>query len=109
MGTRAAGNNGWRRRHNLSLIHIFGVDLVRSCPLAMFATDPALFGRSGEIALGKKSGKASVQYYLERCGMTATDEQAAEMLARVKARGLEKRGLLDEAEFREIAAACLGA
>ncbi len=41
--------------------------------------------------------------------MTATDEQAAEMLARVKARGLEKRGLLDEAEFREIAAACLGA
>ena len=71
--------------------------------------DPALFGRSGEIALGKKSGKASIQYYLERCGMTATDEQAAEMLARVKARGLEKRGLLDEAEFREIAAACLGA
>ena len=41
--------------------------------------------------------------------MTATDEQAAEMLARVKARGLEKRGLLDETEFREIAAACLGA
>ena len=108
-GVAAAPNKPFVGARNYMRESGIGVDLVRSCPLAMFATDPALFGRSGEIALGKKSGKASVQYYLERCGMTATDEQAAEMLARVKARGLEKRGLLDEAEFREIAAACLGA
>lgn len=108
-GVAAAPNKPFVGARNYMRESGIGVDLVRSCPLAMFATDPALFGRSGEIALGKKSGKASIQYYLERCGMTATDEQAAEMLARVKARGLEKRGLLDEAEFREIAAACLGA
>ena len=69
----------------------------------------ALVEKLSGVAAAPNKPFVGARNYMERCGMTATDEQAAEMLARVKARGLEKRGLLDEAEFREIAAACLGA
>jgi isopropylmalate/homocitrate/citramalate synthase len=80
-----------------------GVDLVVKEPLAMFGTHPALTGRSGEVVLGKKSGKASITYHLEQIGITDADDEAiAEILRRVKEKGIEKRGLVDAAEFREI-------
>ncbi len=80
-----------------------GVDLVVKEPLAMFGTHPALTGRSGEVVLGKKSGKASITYNLERLGITNADDEAiAEMLRRVKNRGIEKRGLVSDQEFRKI-------
>jgi methanogen homocitrate synthase len=80
-----------------------GVDLVVKEPLAMFGTHPALTGRRGEVVLGKKSGKASITYNLEQLGITGTDDEAiAEMLRQVKDKGIEKRGLLTPAEFREI-------
>jgi methanogen homocitrate synthase len=87
-----------------------GVDLVVKEPLAMFGTHPALTGRSGEVVLGKKSGKASITYTLERMGIAGADDAAVgEMLARVKERGIEKRGLVSDAEFREIAESALAA
>jgi methanogen homocitrate synthase len=80
-----------------------GVDLVVREPLAMFGTHPALTGRSGEVVLGKKSGKASITYHLEQMGITDADDDAvAEILRRVKEKGIEKRGLVDAVEFREI-------
>jgi isopropylmalate/homocitrate/citramalate synthase len=80
-----------------------GVDLVVKEPLAMFGTHPALTGRRGEVVLGKKSGKASITYNLEQMGITDADDQAvAEMLKRVKDKGMEKRGLLSPDEFKEI-------
>jgi methanogen homocitrate synthase len=80
-----------------------GVDLVVKEPLAMFGTHPALTGRRGEIVLGKKSGKASITWNLEQMGIEGTDDEAvAEMLKRVKDKGIEKRGLLTQEEFREI-------
>src|SRR5712691_9633790 len=81
-----------------------GVDLVVKEPLAMFGTHPALTGRSGEVVLGKKSGKASITYHLELMGIRDADDGAiAEMLRRVKEKGIEKRGLVSPEEFREIA------
>jgi methanogen homocitrate synthase len=80
-----------------------GVDLVVKEPLAMFGTHPALTGRRGEVVLGKKSGKASITYNLEQMGVTDADDDAvAEMLRRVKEKGIEKRGLVSPEEFREI-------
>jgi len=80
-----------------------GVDLVVKEPLAMFGTHPALTGRRGEVVLGKKSGKLSITYNLEQLGITDADDDAiGEMLKRVKDRGIEKRGLLTQEEFREI-------
>ncbi len=80
-----------------------GVDLVVKEPLAMFGTHPSLTGRKGEVVLGKKSGKLSITYNLEKLGITdADDEAVGEMLKRVKDKGIEKRGLLTDEEFREI-------
>jgi methanogen homocitrate synthase len=79
-----------------------GVDLVVKEPLAMFATDPQIFGREGDIVLGKKSGKASIEYYLDKLEITADDEQIANMLDAVKKAGADKRGLLNQDEFLEI-------
>jgi isopropylmalate/homocitrate/citramalate synthase len=80
-----------------------GVDLVVKEPLAMFGTHPALTGRRGEVVLGKKSGKASITYNLELLGITDADDDAvSEMLRQVKEKGIEKRGLLTQSEFREI-------
>jgi len=84
-----------------------GVDLVIKQPLAMFATDPRYFGKTGDIVLGKKSGKASITYFLDQWGMSASDEAVTEILERVKAKGEEKKGLLTEDEFRTILQAVL--
>jgi len=80
-----------------------GIDLVMKTPLAMFATDPKLTGREGEVVLGKKSGKASVEYTLNQLGITGVaDETIAKILKGVKAKGTEKRALLTLAEFKQI-------
>src|SRR6185436_14010673 len=77
-----------------------GVDLVVKKPLAMFGTHPALTGRTGDVVLGKKSGKASITYSLEQLGITgAADEAVSEMLRIVKERSIVKRGLITAEEF----------
>ncbi|MEP7354946.1 MAG: 2-isopropylmalate synthase [Acidobacteriota bacterium] len=85
-----------------------GVDLVVKEPLAMFGTHPSLTGRQGEVVLGKKSGKMSITYSLEKLGIAGTsDEAIGEMLKQVKDLGIEKRGLLTDDEFRGIAESVL--
>lgn len=80
-----------------------GIQYVMNDPLVMFGTHPALTGRSGEVVLGKKSGKASIIYKMGELGLgEASDEQLTAMLTRVKQKGIEKRDILSEAEFREI-------
>ena len=80
-----------------------GVDLVMKNPLAMFATTPQFFGREGEVVLGKKSGKASITYALEKLGITEVgDDAVAAILKEVKQKGTDKRALLTAEEFKEI-------
>ncbi|MDP7151667.1 MAG: 2-isopropylmalate synthase [Paracoccaceae bacterium] len=80
-----------------------GIQYVMNDPLVMFGTHPSLTGRSGEVVLGKKSGKASIIYKLGELGLgEATDEQVSEMLAQVKQAGIAKRDFLSEPEFRAI-------
>jgi isopropylmalate/homocitrate/citramalate synthase len=81
-----------------------GIDLVVNQPLAMFGTHPALTGRSGDIVLGKKSGKASIAWALDQLGISgAGDEAVGEMLRLVKERSIANRALVSLEEFREIA------
>ncbi len=69
----------------------------------MFATAPQLFGREGKVVLGKKSGKLSITYTLERLGIkNVSDEAVSAILKQVKAKGTEKRALLTIDEFKEI-------
>ncbi len=90
--------------HNFTRESGIGVDLVVKKPLAMFGTHPALTGRSGDVVLGKKSGKASIAYALEQLGIAgAGDEAVGEMLRIVKERSIARRALVTLEEFREIA------
>lgn len=82
-----------------------GVNLVVEKPLAMFGTHPALTGRTGDIVLGKKSGKASITYKLDELGIEGvSDEQITELLAEVKKAGIAKKGILTDNEFRRVLA-----
>jgi len=80
-----------------------GVDLVIKEPLAMFATNPNIFGRSGKIVLGKKSGKLSVLYNLEKLGIkNISEEKVLQILNKVKQLGIQKKSLVTFDEFKEI-------
>ena len=55
------------------------------------------------IVLGKKSGIDSIRIKAEELGLDVPEDRYPELLAKVKARGVEKRGLVTDEEFRELA------
>jgi isopropylmalate/homocitrate/citramalate synthase len=58
-----------------------------------------------KIVLGKKSGLASIALKLEELGMAVDKEHHGAILNEVKVRATAAQGLLDDGEFRSIAAA----
>lgn len=87
-----------------------GIQYVMHDPLVMFGTHPSLTGRTGEVVLGKKSGKASVIYKMGELGLgEISDEQAAAILDLVKQKGIAKRDTLSDEEFKGIVAEVLAA
>jgi isopropylmalate/homocitrate/citramalate synthase len=71
--------------------------------LGLQSYEPDLVGNRVKVLLGKKSGRASIRYQLEQLGISSTEDQVKEMVRLVKSRGIEKKGLVSEDEFREIA------
>jgi isopropylmalate/homocitrate/citramalate synthase len=57
------------------------------------------------IVLGKKSGIDSIRIKAEELGLDLGDDEQRELLARVKQLGTEKRGLVTDEEFRDLAGA----
>lgn len=74
-----------------------------------FPYRPELVGQpQPQIVLGKGSGVDSIAIWLDRLGIAwGSAAQLHEILAEVKAASLAKRSLLDEEEFRAIAARVL--
>jgi len=105
-GVKLAPNKPVAGKRNYTRESGIGVDLVLKQPLAMFATDPQLFGRTGDIVLGKKSGKASVEYYLDKLNIQVSEEGIAEILNRVKETGTLNKRILTTDEFLEIVEKC---
>ena len=102
-GMKLANNKPVVGRGNFIRESGIGIDLVMTKPLAMFGTAPRLTGREAEIVLGKKSGKASITYTLEKLGRkNVSDESVTAILKEVKDKGTEKKGLLSPDEFQEI-------
>lgn len=101
-GVKVAANKPISGKRNFVRESGIGVDLVMKQPLAMFATDPRYFRRSGEIVLGKKSGKASVDYYLDKLNIQANDQEIEEILKQVKRMGSEKKRIITMEEFIRI-------
>jgi isopropylmalate/homocitrate/citramalate synthase len=58
--------------------------------------------RPAKVVLGKNSGIDSVKMHLERLRVQATEDQVNELVLRVKAASLKKKGLVDTAEFRAM-------
>jgi isopropylmalate/homocitrate/citramalate synthase len=64
-----------------------------------------LVGARREIVLGKKSGLDSIALKASALDLDVPTERRKEVLEMVKARGLAKRGLVSDEEFREIVTA----
>ncbi len=74
-----------------------------------FPFRPEVVGQTGpEIVLGKGSGLDSVLIWTDKLGLgTPSEEEANAILQEVKAKSLQKKGLLSEDEFRAIATGVL--
>ncbi len=92
------GENVFRRESGVTVAQLI------SFPPAVEGYSPELVGREREVLLGKKSGKRSVEYKLEKLGIQATADQVNEVVKKVKELGMKKRGLVTDNEFRSIVA-----
>ena len=61
-----------------------------------------LVGAERKIVLGKKSGLDSIRIKAEELGLDVPEERRADLLARVKALGASKRGLVTDDEFHTM-------
>jgi isopropylmalate/homocitrate/citramalate synthase len=62
-----------------------------------------LVGAERSIVLGKKSGIDSIRIKCEELGLDLSEDAQRALLEAVKRRGAEKRGLVTDDEFRELA------
>lgn len=90
------GENVFKRESGVTVAQLI------SSPSAVEGYSPVLLGRKREILLGKKSGKKSVEYKLEKLGIQATSDQVNDILMRVKELGMKKKGLVSDKELRDI-------
>lgn len=95
------GRNIFRRESGIVVERYYKMPEVAR-ELELF--DPRWFGKDTEIVLGKKSGRYSVLYALQKRGVTASDDQIKEILLRVKRESIAKKGLIDDDEFDRIVA-----
>jgi len=77
-------------------------------PPAVEGYSPEVVGRERGVLLSKKSGKRSVEYRMDRLGVKATPGQVEEVLAKVKALGLKKKGLVSDSEFEAMVKQSVG-
>jgi isopropylmalate/homocitrate/citramalate synthase len=74
-------------------------------PEAIEPYSSALVAADRRIVLGKKSGLDSIRIKLDELGLDVPQERWPELLAAVKRRGTERRGLVGDDELRELVAA----
>ena len=74
-------------------------------PPAIEPYSSELVGADRSIVLGKKSGIDSIRIKSEELGLDLSEDAQRELLEKVKRRGAEKRGLVTDDEFRELAGA----
>ena len=91
-----------------------GIDLQRKMKKSGFniAGQPFLPHLVGQdpvrLVLGKNSGRATIEYYLDKLGVEATTDQVKEITDRVKREGRVQRALLTESQFARICREVIG-
>jgi len=70
----------------------------------MISVDPKVVGREDEVnyVLGKNSGKKSVQLFLEKYNLEATDEQIDKILQLIIEEAMVRKGLVSESVFLKL-------
>lgn len=106
-GIPIAGNKPFSGSRNYARESGIGIEFVQEQPLVMFATDPHYFGREAQVVLGKKSGRKSIEYVLDKMGVIATEDQVADMLREVKKTSIDCKRLITVSEFEQIAQKCM--
>jgi len=70
---------------------------------------PELVGREPfRYVLGKNSGRATIEYFLDKLGFEATEDQVKEITDRVKYEGRIQRSLITEQQFTSICRRVIG-
>jgi isopropylmalate/homocitrate/citramalate synthase len=72
-------------------------------PPAIEPYSSELVGAERSVVLGKKSGIDSIRIAVERLGLDVPEDRWPDLLAKVKALGAEKRGLVTDDELRTLA------
>jgi isopropylmalate/homocitrate/citramalate synthase len=72
-------------------------------PPAIEPFSAELVGAQRRLVLGKKSGLDSIRIRADELGIDVPEDERAAVLAEVKRRGAEKRGLVSDEELRAIA------
>jgi methanogen homocitrate synthase len=91
------GSNAFKRESGVVTSQLY------TYPPAIEAYDPAIFGRETDVVLGKKSGKSSIKYFLNKLGYAPLEEdEIQELTLKVKEFSLEKRRCLKENEFIDL-------
>jgi methanogen homocitrate synthase len=91
-----------------------GVDLHRKMQKSGFNITiqpflPHLVGQDPlRLVLGKNSGAATIEYFLDKLGFEATKDQVKEITDRVKREGRLQRALLTETQFSKICEEVIG-
>ncbi len=95
----AVGNNLFMRESGAvaSQFHI---------PEAIEPYAAELVGAKRAIVLGKKSGLDSIDLKSKELGLEIPPETRSQVLEAVKKKGIQKRGLVTDAEFRQIVEQC---
>ena len=74
-------------------------------PPAIEPYSSELVAAERRVVLGKKSGIDSIRIKAEELGLELGETEQRELLARIKELGTRKRGLVTDAEFRDLAGA----
>ena len=90
------GENVFKRESGVTVAQLV------SFPPSVEGYSPEVVGRERGILLSKKSGKKSIEYKLDQLNTKATPIQVDEILKKVKALGVQKRGLVTDEEFGKI-------
>jgi isopropylmalate/homocitrate/citramalate synthase len=91
------GENVFKRESGVAVAQLV------SFPPSVEGYSPEVVGREREVLLSKKSGKKSIEYKLAQLGVKTTPIQVDEILKKVKELGIQKKGLVSDGEFKEIA------
>ncbi|NIB44452.1 homocitrate synthase [Pseudomaricurvus alkylphenolicus] len=85
-----------------------GIDLIRKMggkgfDMATSSMLPSVVGQPpGRVVLGKNSGRASVEYFLDKHELAATPDQLDAIVEQVKFEGRLQRALLSDVQFLSI-------